>query len=259
MSHSASPLMCGCPGQPHTRLLVSTHRGLAGVRSSSISGALYVGSISWLLCKPHCTQPCTWALSGSQQGQHHPADAATAMSSAPSRTLLHPDTSPCSPALQPVLLAKELLYHSPIAKCFPKMGSCCKVSSSISSPSDFLWSWVSSPRTSPITLDLKHLPAKLIFSSPGGLADGSNLLVVRSPARTPGSPPVLLGGGFATHHDSVWRRPASTSWTVAGRSFLSKDKFAKIRISDYLQSQDKLVLAGETPAESEQRSCWSDW
>jgi len=108
-------------------------------------------------------------------------------------------------------------------------------------------------------LDLKHLPAKLIFSSPGGLADGSNLLVVRSPARTPGSPPVLLGGGFATHHDSVWRRPASTSWTVAGRSFLSKGKFAKIRISDYLQSQDKLVLAGETPAESEQRSCWSDW
>lgn len=88
---------------------------------------------------------------------------------------------------------------------------------------------------------------------------GSNLPVVWSPIRAMGSPSTLLRGGFATPHDSIWSSQSSISCTGARGSFLSKDKFAKIKIPDYLQIQAKLILPGKSPAESGQGDCWSNW
>lgn len=137
---------------------------------------------------------------------------------------------------------KDLSNHIPIARGFPRMCSCCKPSGSISSLSDL-----------PFGAGYNHpiiYPSGWIcitFQLQLSREFGSNLPVVGSPAQAMGPPPILLGGGFASHCDSVWRSPVSTSCTVARRSFLSKDKFAKIRISDYLEIQAKLFLAGETP------------
>lgn len=178
----------------------------------------------------------------------------------PAGQALPPPPSPLPPghcSTQPCFAAgpfpKYLLNHIPVARGFPWMRFCCKPISSPSSPSDLPFvggyyhpilhcsGWVCST----FQLNRPSVPQKIWLTAPAS-------------RRWEALPLLPCWWEEALQPTVTAFGEAQLSLCCAGarRSFLSKVKFAKVRISDY---SSQIILAGETTAGSGPGCCWSDW